>query len=1024
MSYSHESRNRLNPVMSNVVEDLGVVDIETEESANGSHPQPQDHRVVHTDNRNFFQPWGVTKGDARHESDNQALDQRLRSGYSSLLQKLAASDLGTGDEVPDLVSEAQHKTALFPRQASNSSQEDEELSSTSGDRWVYKFRAAREARVRKDNGNDPQLIGPWTVLPDPSDGTKVVHGHPEQSPYQRFNKANINYIFCSFQRARSTNDNLPADFELECEEVLQREGYTRSDLESWLHIADASDPDLATVRLGELSKTAVANLRPPPPMFFLSQVLRVDNLSAYSVNALLRGARKRIKSRTSSEEEVYEAGTFRDTSTALIVSVRLLRHARSVAAGIIPEVTSFACDALESTCQLTMGSLRNRRSPFLTRSFNEMLSLLALPCPNRPFKTTTIRRRAQLIVQQRMAAYDPPLLVNRTGHRGLISVALTMKKTPDEKLWADVLAPSWPPWRQWQIGLDEDREYAGEYSHAYRMLVEMRRQGYASGSYDLAGMVLAGRDTDQTPTIQTRAFRAETKLQRRSTSGSVEDAGVATLIPWDARILATRTLREAWNCFLAFRNTPRSEQAPLLFDVYHALFQKLVAPVVDQTRGSRARPGDGRETFPEPESPRSKTHISSPVPTVAQAYQMMLTDEVKPAGRLLALLMGHAETLEEGLRYLQDSRLGELKTDILLSAEKYSQQQIRHVIQSMPSYLFAAYLRLLLFVDQREPWQFFPPASSATITDEKLAAIRPSRYAIDLCRISGTSKPEPWEALLKKYRSPRKHNYGLILSRLPFAPGLNSRPALSGLTRILKEMETCRVPATISTMNIILELSITVLMTAITTLNDGTEMVYIAQNYFEKLVHGSAEFDGWLHNTADKALLEVPEPRTLMLLFQLCCTQRWFQSVLDLLDWMQRFEPELRCIRDEENRGADVLYDTLTMIKIFFEARWHDLPDSIFAASDEQLAKARGVVDSVPAWGGWPSDEEVSRSLEEHSAWYTQLRHRMFDLYIIPEEGMLEGGDVVEEDVGTFRTYQDTNIRKPLYRSVQTSAPN
>ena len=73
----------------------------------------------------------------------------------------------------------------------------------------------------------------------------------------------------------------------------------------------------------------------------------------------------------------------------------------------------------------------------------------------------------------------------------------------------------------------------------------------------------------------------------------------------------------------------------------------------------------------------------------------MISDGVKPVGRLLTELVQHAD-LAKASRYLRDSVHSEVKKDILLHADKYSADQVRGAVNSVPDHFFAAFIAMLV----------------------------------------------------------------------------------------------------------------------------------------------------------------------------------------------------------------------------------------------------------------------------------------------------------------------------------------
>ncbi|KAK4972569.1 hypothetical protein LTR66_011291 [Elasticomyces elasticus] len=253
-----------------------------------------------------------------------------------------------------------------------------------------------------------------------------------------------------------------------------------------------------------------------------------------------------------------------------------------------------------------------------------------------------------------MVSSNPMLAVNREGYQAVIRLQLARRKTTGEQKWAALKAESWPPWKEDRTGMDTAIGIEDGISVAGKTLRHTRAAGYAPGSWEKVASLFAGWDTDNSPTIQTRSLL----------TGHISASDRRSDI-WAARITCTRTLQEAWSCFLAYEDDKLSPSQA----VYLAMFQKIHfeqkrlrsgdkhAKLIDnedywedETRSLYA--GDMREISPPPASTHLETYTNVPPPSIGQLLHRMKTQGLSPSGRCLAFLVSTAPTLSTGLDYL------------------------------------------------------------------------------------------------------------------------------------------------------------------------------------------------------------------------------------------------------------------------------------------------------------------------------------------------------------------------------------
>lgn len=381
----------------------------------------------------------------------------------------------------------------------------------------------------------------------------------------------------------------------------------------------------------------------------------------------------------------------------MIISLRLLRSALKVfpaACESIVALISRYLDGLnfrKGASQKTTPTLEDTAR--LTYAYNTLLKMVSLPASIGPFQSAFHQQRAQFSLLRRMNQFQPPLVVDRKGYRAVVSMQLRHKKILKEREWAQMKARSWPPWKENKLGIDADIGVEHGISRAMEALRRSWEAGYAPDNWDSMASVLSGWDTDGSPTIQTRAnlFPHE-----RPT----EDAQI-----WASRVRSTRTLDEAWSCFLSYKDQTSEDLGA--FHVYHQMFEKIVHDAkrpptenanhitTDHPDDQSPLPGDGLELLAAPESPREAIYVRRPPPTIEEFVEMMAKDQIRPTRKLLSTMLSNAPSLESGLRYLEESTMTGAQVNVLRDDKPPATPEAQAALESIPPYMFSAFIRLL-----------------------------------------------------------------------------------------------------------------------------------------------------------------------------------------------------------------------------------------------------------------------------------------------------------------------------------------
>lgn len=383
-----------------------------------------------------------------------------------------------------------------------------------------------------------------------------------------------------------------------------------------------------------------------------------------------------------------------DPSTCMLSVVRLLRHARQVwPRAQLTIARAFAHFMTNTTVEEDHSSTESmaRTNRFRAEKFNACLWQLSLPPKPGPFTSVSIQQQAQFELLKAMAKHEPVLPVSRRGYQGVIAVQLAHKKTPIERQSAVLKAPSWPPWKEERIGFDSQRGIEGMKSRAMQVMTQMMEAGYSHTRWEEVSAIYAGWDTDRSPTIQTRKLRPQSLL---GASGSQSDHQAV----WVARIRATRTVREAWACFLSYQD----RGLPPRLSVYAAMAEKLIyrrkAIQGNFEEVSEALPGDGPEVFPEPSSARDLIYVHTEPPTLAELLNQMLSKGIRPSGKFLGLLLRTATSFGSGLEYLRCSNLPAHQIQTLCTIRNQQSDftaEEKNAIAELPESLFSSFIGFL-----------------------------------------------------------------------------------------------------------------------------------------------------------------------------------------------------------------------------------------------------------------------------------------------------------------------------------------
>ncbi|KAJ5158529.1 uncharacterized protein N7500_008180 [Penicillium coprophilum] len=495
------------------------------------------------------------------------------------------------------------------------------------------------------------------------------------------------------------------------QDYLSSRGYDAADVAAWAWIMKSQNPHEAMVRvfLLETDRAKSGATTPSIPPFIPLYILRQQNLDPHTFRLLLIYSLHLMSGHSfhiaetpvevSEHEPELSPQDFRpqiDSGTCMILVVRLIRHARRVwPQSLLTIARAFArflsAPRADDAERSVLATQRDDRVK--TVKFNDCLWLLSIPANIAPYRSTSIQQQAQFELLRAMATHKPVLPVTRQGYRAVVAVQLAHKKTFEERQSAELKAPSWPPWKEEKLGIDSQRGNEGMFSRAMQVLSQMKDAGYSHRLWEDISSILAGWDTDRSPTVQTRAMmrRPQALPDRHGSQSNHHEM-------WVARIRATRTVREAWACFLSYQD----HGLPPKGAVYAAMAEKLIyrrnAIEREFDQMSHALPGDGREVHPEPASARDIIYVPTEPPTVDEFLDQMRAQGLRPSGRFLGLLLQSATSLRSGLHYLQCSSLTDSQIEALsivrAKPRKYHTLDLE-AFHELPDLVFASFIKFL-----------------------------------------------------------------------------------------------------------------------------------------------------------------------------------------------------------------------------------------------------------------------------------------------------------------------------------------
>lgn len=786
---------------------------------------------------------------------------------------------------------------------------------------------------------------------------------------------------------------------------IGQRGYDADDIKAWVYILTTEDADLAAraMRTGSSKGSGRRSfMENPIPAFLPLTLLRRPRLSPTALRDILVRLWQELRRH---ERMPYARFTF-DSHAMFLVIVRLVRHARETWPAAMVTVARLFLHYFRLPYEVRQPShpahfKRMRRQTFL---HNKMLSLLALPTRSTPFNVIPYHQRAQFDVIGAMAGHDPPLNISREGFQSIVGIQLAHRKTPQEQDWSQLKARSWPPWKQDKTGLDADKDQEYGSSRATQAIQRAVQAGYGEGVWERTAKIVAGWDIDRSPTIQTRSHQLHkyVSLQRSLGYGildrDTEDMNTAHPRFWVARIEATRTVREAWACFLSYQELLLTR--PLRSDrlhVYNAMLSKLIAKEVksehtdtDDDAKRPLEPGDAQELLPEPISPKEVTWVHTPPPLPDELALEMFTYDIPFQKHVLVHLIARARSLRQGLKYTFWGSRQDAKIAPLLDVNVEDPA----LLSKVPPLFFTAFIRLLCrFPSDHRSF----PVDTGDI--EWKNPRTPFFHAVHLMKLRPGFRDTSLEIITRTLESARSRIVGVddevyigaltassYVKRYLFAQSLvkgldegdKHLLPINGFGRLFLRLHERTVLAALEVKDEQVRDPETWTQTfAAGQIDDDffTKCSINLQKSFYETAEGvdpaaTDASDAPLAPPGLPALFNVPTPHILHGMVRVMGFLRDFDGIIKLFYWIRKHQEDIKSTADEPRSGNTILRRAIVAARVCFERSWtledaDSMDLSPMAASDSSRERLAEILEDMDGFGGWTSDEEVWKYVEK-----------------------------------------------------------
>lgn len=702
----------------------------------------------------------------------------------------------------------------------------------------------------------------------------------------------------------------------------------------------------------------------------------------------------------------------RDHSSVMILVVQLMRTARKVAPHTLLTIAQMFTYIINHDARTRdSNQLRGRKLRNLIEAYNVCLSFLSLPCSVNPYHSIHNQERAAFHLVEEMSKFQPPLLLNRMGYEALTRILLARRKTPVEKRWADLKSNTWPPWKEDKLGIDEDRGMEGSLSKAARLMDLMKSSGYDHQATEIRAKILAGWDTDGTPTIQTRTIinpdrqswlKNSTLDESRSTDAAENDPDGWEADPsiWAARIRATRTLREAWASYLSCQDRGIIPNE----DIYFEILEKLIyhhSPTKPWSN-STSVPGDGKEVLSDPTSPRDIIYVHTEPPTLHEFLDELLLKDIQLTPKLLHLLLTRAWSFEIGMECLFKSSLSvELKNALVYGCYGAGEERAA-LLRCVPNKIFAAFIKFLCkfgfhrdFKSGATLSKAFPIVYNFTPWDEH--AMAPYTivskpwvlfHAVSLLQLRRPYYIPGWLALLSALCNQR------FPSTAQYSRGIQDVLAYKEVHEVVLFMQENSIEPGMKAFQIYCQALGRFLFTVFAFKADaerGWWMIYHGFNsafgsrpvvdildaaqdgvdFAKRLFYQSVLPPGtWSGGQIQRdsvplpALLSIPAPAELHAFMRVLGLAEDYKGIITLLRWIATFESDLEMDIEPRMGGRTLFRRAIVASRVFLERVY--ISSTTGDVEDTYIDQAREIIEGSKLMSPWPTDEEMTDYMPWH----------------------------------------------------------
>ncbi|KAI9738295.1 MAG: hypothetical protein M1834_008793 [Cirrosporium novae-zelandiae] len=792
----------------------------------------------------------------------------------------------------------------------------------------------------------------------------------------------------------------------ENKEYLRRLGLDILDVMPWASMILSDTAEEAAQRLVSISCRAPACQRTRVPTSIFGFLLRRKDINVHALKILTEYASSFLEpvceSKMLPASETYSYTRDRlfpasplhpstiDPTTIAVIVIRLMRHARRIWPEALPWIASMFCRAVSQNLLWQASGEHHKLSTPTLKNLNfmfcRMIRLLSLPSSEHPFAHATYRQQAQFHILRTMDHISKELgillVVSREAYRAIASVQLADKKSPEERQRAEMKAKSWPPWREDKLGIDSERiSQEMGLSRATKTLAQMMNSGYTHTAWEKEANIFAGWDTDRSPTIQTRTIMRRFSVKDKPSSGAVLD----NTHSWVARIKATRTIQEAWACFLAYKDS----SLPPSLNVYFSIFEKLALERKRQrvefigsnivTHRTNVLPGDRKELFVQSSDPQEAVYPRSPPPSVDNFFNQMMEIGLRPTEEILGGFFRYTETLNEGFRYLESSTLPREVIDVLSCTDV----SVTSNVKNIPEKIFCQWIRVLC--------TSAPTAFSWVQWARRRSPINnPLFHAIHLTRLRQSTGGKDWNHILHALKQPGRvicphlHQQNTTFQDIAswtitvkvvncmIAAGVHLNFELfsnvcecflkrvQGLKHAYKEdpqheskwykqLSSWGADATPSMEDILVIFN---------------RLVGSRFGQGEPVITDSAQSNAHNSSTELPWLLAIPHPAHLHVFIQVLQSANDYETLVDLIKWMCIHDKELEKERKQYANGDRLMRRTLTCIRIFLE----QCDDQGTPIHKEVMLKIQELIKNQKSWGGWPTYHEVEEYMKKRQS--------------------------------------------------------